>query len=71
MRRRPALPDCTARPIGWTPNHRGQPPGGATLPCVLPKGVPQDLTESEGQCYPQEALYLPTFSHLLIVDKRL
>ena len=46
--------------------------------CVLPKGVPQGQTESGGivlaaiclatsaqrRCHPQEALYLPTFSHL-------
>jgi hypothetical protein len=45
---------------------------------ALPKGVPQGHTESEGivlaaicwatsaqrRCHPQEALYLPTFSHL-------
>jgi hypothetical protein len=46
--------------------------------CVLPKGMPQGQTESGGivlaaicwttsaqrRCHPQEALYLPTFSHL-------
>jgi hypothetical protein len=46
--------------------------------CVLPKGVPQGQTESGGigsadicwatsaqrRCHPQEALYLPSFSHL-------
>jgi hypothetical protein len=51
--------------------------------CVLPKGVPQGQTESGGigfaatcwstsaqrRCHPKEALYLPTFSHLLIVNK--
>ena len=51
--------------------------------CVLPKGVPQGQTESGGivlaaicwapsaqrRCHPEEALYLPTFSHLLIVNK--
>jgi hypothetical protein len=51
--------------------------------CVLPKGVPQGQTESRGivlaaicwvtsaqrRCHPQEALYLPTFSHLLVVNK--
>jgi hypothetical protein len=53
--------------------------GGRSGPsCVLPKGVPQGRTESGGivlaaicwaasaqrRCHPQEALYLPTFSHL-------
>ena len=51
--------------------------------CVLPKGVPQGKTESGGivlaaicwapsaqrRWHPKEALYLPTFSHLLIVNK--
>jgi len=46
--------------------------------CVLPKGVPQGPTETGGivlaaigwaasaqrRCHPQEALYLPTLSHL-------
>ena len=46
--------------------------------CVLPKGVPQGQLESGGivlaaicwatsaqrRCHPQEALYLPTSSHL-------
>ena len=50
---------------------------------MLPKGVPQGQTESGGivlaaicwapsaqrRCHPEEALYLPTFSHLLIVNK--
>jgi hypothetical protein len=49
------------------------------------RGVPQGQTESGGivladicwatsaqrRCHPQEALYLPTFSHLLIVNKLL
>ena len=53
--------------------------------CVLPKGVPQGQTESgvivlppyagprapNSRCHPAEALYLPTFSHLLIVNKLL
>ena len=53
--------------------------------CVLPQGLPQGQTESGGivlaaicwaastqrRCHPQEALYLPTFSHLLIVNKLL
>jgi hypothetical protein len=53
--------------------------------CVLPKGVPQGQTESGGivlaaicwatsaqrRCHPEEALYLPTSSHLLIVNKLL
>jgi hypothetical protein len=53
--------------------------------CVLPKGVSQGQTESGGivlaaicwaasarrWCHPKEALYLPTFSHLLIVNKLL
>ena len=53
--------------------------------CVLPKGVQQGQTESGGivlaticwapsaqrRCHPEEALYLPTFSHLLIVNKLL
>ena len=51
--------------------------------CVLPQGVQQGQTESGGivlaaicwapsaqrRCHPEEALYLPTFSHLLIVNK--
>jgi len=51
--------------------------------CVLPKGVPHVQTENGGivladicwatsaqrRCHPKEALYLPTFSHLLIVNK--
>ena len=54
-------------------------------PCVLPKGVPQGQTESGGivlaaicwatraqrRCHPHEALYFPTFSHLLFVNKLL
>ena len=52
--------------------------------CVLPKGVPQGQTESGGSTRrhmlgperpeavsPDRALYLPTFSHLLIVNKLL
>ena len=53
--------------------------------CVLPQGVQQGQTESGGivlaaicwapsaqrRCHPEEALYLPTFSHLLIVNKLL
>ena len=52
--------------------------------CVLPKGVPQGQTESGGivlaaicwapsaqRCHPKEALYLPIFSHLLIVNRLL
>ncbi len=54
-------------------------------PCVLPKGVPQGQTESggivlaaicwatsaQGRCHQEEAFCLPTFSHLLIVNKLL
>ncbi len=53
--------------------------------CVLPKGVPQGQAESGGivlaaicwatsaqrRCHPEEALCLPTFSRLLIVNKLL
>ena len=52
---------------------------------VLPKGVPHGKTETGGmvlaamcwapsaqrRCHPKEALYSPTFSHLLIVKKPL
>ena len=53
--------------------------------CVLPKGVSSGQMECGGivlaaicwipsaqrRCHPKEALYLPTFSHLLIVNKLL
>jgi hypothetical protein len=53
--------------------------------CVLPKSVPQGQKESGGivlaaicwapiaqrRCHPEEALYLPTFTHSLIVNKLL
>ena len=53
-------------------------PGRSGPSCVLPKGVPQGQLESGGivlaaicwatsaqrRCHPQEALYLPTSSHL-------
>jgi len=53
--------------------------------CALPKSVPQGQKESGGivlaaicwapiaqrRCHPEEALYLPTFTHSLIVNKLL
>jgi hypothetical protein len=61
--RRRSGPSCRPLVCCRKACHKATESGGIVLAAIC------WATSAQRRCHPQEALYLPTFSHLLIVDK--